>query len=492
MAVEFVSRAQWGAKPPRSVAKRDPKTLSGVALHHFGSPRAAKSHEGCAALLRGIQADHMRPGGRLSAKGGADIGYNHAVCPHGFAFTLRGFGVQSGANGDARSNREYAAVVYMAGTGDKPTKEALPVLAEVIRMWQEKGAGPLVKPHKFFTGSECPGADLLKWLDSDPAPWTVTGGSATTTEEIVTPVEDETPPWLIDFVYWRLADDADPKKRPKHLPKRVPQSAWEAAARMDRMANLVGPQESFLDWAEWRRRGGKKAERPRSAPQQIPQTWWDALKRLEQIFPGAKKPVAPKVPKDKPKQKEEPEPQPQPEVPPAAGPVSAGTPLLRGPGATQKALADRILARDHGGYGAGEVREIVKTYVATAKEVGLDPLLVVSQMVLETGNLTSFWSQPPRRNPAGIGVTGEPGKGVSFSSWDKAVRAHIGRLLAYAIPEGQETPAQRKLIKEALAVRPLPSNLRGAAPKLSGLAGTWAADKKYAQKIARVANELRG
>ena len=488
MAVEFVSRAQWGAQPPRSVAKRDPKTLAGVALHHFGSPRAAKPHEGCAALLRGIQADHMRPGGRLSAKGGADIGYNHAVCPHGFAFTLRGFGVQSGANGDARSNREYAAVVYMAGTGDKPTKEALPVIAEVIRMWQDKGAGPLVKPHKFFTGSECPGSDLLEWLDTAPAPWTVAGGSAAAVEEVVTPVEDETPPWLIDFVYWRLADDADPKKRPKHLPKRVPQSAWEAAARMDRMANLVGPQESFLDWAEWRRRGGKKAERPRSAPAQVPQTWWDALERLQQIFPGAKKPAAPKVPKEKPKPKE---PEPRPEVPAAAGPVSARTELLRGPGAAQKPLADRILARDHGGYSAGEVREIVRTYVATAKEVGLDPLLVVSQMVLETGNLTSFWSQPPRRNPAGIGVTGEPGKGLSFSSWDKAVRAHIGRLLAYAIPAGEETPAQRRLIDEALAARPLPSNRRGVAPKLSGLAGTWATDTKYAQTIARVANELR-
>lgn len=484
--VEFVSRAEWGAKPPRSVAKRDPKTLAGVALHHFGSPRAAKSHDGCAALLRGIQADHMRPGGRLSPSGGADIGYSHAVCPHGFAFTLRGFGVQAGANGDARSNREYAAVVYMAGTGDKPTKEALPVLAEVIRMWQEKGAGPLVKPHRFFTGSECPGADLLKWLESDPPPWTVEGG-VVVVDDVVTPVEDETPPWLIDFVYWRLADDADPRKRPKHLPKRVPQSAWEAAARMDRMANLMGPQESFLDWAEWRRRGAKKAERPRSAPQQIPQTWWDALERLEQIFPGAKKPAAPK--KETPKKQE---PQPQPEVPPAAGPVSARTELLRGPGATQKALADRILARDHGGYGAGEVRAIVKAYVVTAKEVGLDPLLVVSQMVLETGNLSSFWSQPPRRNPAGIGVTGEPGKGVSFSSWDKAVRAHVGRLLAYAIPEGQETPAQRKLIEEALAVRPLPSNRRGVASTLSGLAGTWATDPKYAQKIARVANELRG
>jgi hypothetical protein len=486
VAINFVSRSEWGAKPPKAVTRRDPKTLSGVALHHFGSPRAAKSHDGCAALLRAVQIDHMRPGGRLSPQGGADIGYNHAVCPHGFAFTLRGFGVQSGANGDARSNREYAAVVYMAGSGDRPSKEALPVLAEVIRMWQEKGAGPLVKPHKFFTGSECPGSELLKWLETQPAPWIVEGGTTFQTE-----VEDETPPWLMDFIYWRLADDADPKKRPKQVPKPVPASAWEAAARMDRMANLVGPQESFLDWAEWRRRGAKKEERPRSAPATIPQSWWEALKRLEQIFPGAKKPAASKaVPKkDVPKKKEPAKP--KVEEPSAAGPVSAKTALLRGAGAPQKALADRILARPHGGYSAAEVREIVKRYCATAKEAGLDPLLVVSQMVLETGNLSSFWSQPPRRNPAGIGVTGEPGKGVSFSSWDKAVRAHVGRLLAYAIPEGEETPPQRALIKEALTVRPLPKNRRGCAPTLSGLAGTWATDKKYASKIARVANEFR-
>ena len=490
MAVQFVSRAQWGAKPPKSVSKRDPKTLAGVVLHHFGSPRASKSHDGCAALLRGIQVDHMRPGGRLSPKGGADIGYNHAVCPHGHAFTLRGFGVQSGANGDARSNREYAAVVYMAGTGDKPTKEALPVIAEVLRMWQAKGAGPLVKPHKFFTGSECPGPDLLKWLDAKPVPWLPGDGGA----GVLPPVEDETPPWLIDFIFWRLADDADAKKRPKSVPKRVPQSAWEAAARMDRMANLIGPQEAFLDWAEWRRSGAKKSERPRSAPETVPQTWWDALKRLEQIFPGARKPAAAKSTAKKPQQQEPAKKEPKKKEtvqPAAAGPVTEQTALLRAAGAPQKVLADRILARDHGGYTAAEVRGIVKQYAATTKEAGLDPLLVVSQMVLETGNLTSFWSQPPRRNPAGIGVTGEPGKGVSFRSWDKAVRAHVGRLLAYAIAEGKETPAQRALIKEALAVRPLPKNRRGCAPKLSGLAGTWATDKKYAQKIARVANELR-
>ena len=139
----------------------------------------------------------MRPGGRLSKSGGNDIGYNHAVCPHGFAFTLRGFGVQSGANGDAQSNRDYAALVYMGGTGDRPTKEALPLLAEILRMWQEQGAGPLVKPHKFFTGSECPGEHLIKWLDAKPTPW---AGD----DVFVHTVEDETPGWLLDFIVWRL------------------------------------------------------------------------------------------------------------------------------------------------------------------------------------------------------------------------------------------------------------------------------------------------
>ena len=98
MALEFVSRQEWGARAPRQVTKRDPSTLAGVALHWFGSPSAAASHEGCPALLRSVQNAHMAPGG-LGASGGAnDIAYNHAVCPHGVAFTLRGFGVQTGAN----------------------------------------------------------------------------------------------------------------------------------------------------------------------------------------------------------------------------------------------------------------------------------------------------------------------------------------------------------------------------------------------------------
>ena len=476
MALEFVSRQEWGARAPRQVTKRDPSTLSGVALHWFGKPSAASSHDGCPALLRSVQATHMAPGGLGTASGASDIAYNHAVCPHGVAYTLRGFGVQTGANGNSRANREYAAVVYMGGEKDgRPvTPEAQPVIAEVIRLWQKRGAGPLVKPHGFFTGSTCPGPDLRKWVELTPHPWVLEPHRT-----LQVAVEDETPDWLMAFVHWRLAEDADPKRRPKQVPKRVPESAWETAAQVDRIANLMGPQEAFLDWAEWRRQGAKKIERPRSAPATIPQSWWEALKRLEKIFKGVK--TAKKRPAVTPK----------PPVTVDEGPVTPQSALLAKPRATRKTIERYLLSRQHGGYSDDEVKKILGTYMDTCKKAGLDPLLVVSQMVLETGNLMSHWSQPPRRNPAGIGVTGQPGAGNSFSNWDKAVRAHVGRLLAYALPAGGETEAQRSLVAEALKVRPLPDDRRGRAPTLKGLAGSWAMDRKYADKISGIANEIR-
>jgi len=171
--------------------------------------------------------------------------------------------------------------------------------------------------------------------------------------------------------------------------------------------------------------------------------------------------------------------------------VSPSARLLAKPRVSLARARRYCLAREHGEYTEEDVARIVRLYFETARPVGLDPLLAISQMVLETDNLSSFWSQRPRRNPAGIGVTGEPGVGVSFPSWPKAVRAHVGRLLAYALPEGGENSVQRALIEEALTARPLPASRRGVAPTLQGLAGTWATDPEYADKISRIANEIR-
>lgn len=173
-----------------------------------------------------------------------------------------------------------------------------------------------------------------------------------------------------------------------------------------------------------------------------------------------------------------------------ARPLTAGARILAAPRASVDQLTRALLSRPHGEYSDDQVRRIARLYLDTCAEAQMDPLVAVAQMVLETGNLTSFWSQPPRRNPAGIGVTGEPGAGLSFRSWPVAVRAHVGRLLAYALTDQQADATQRTLIDQALTARPLPSSKRASAKTLRGLAGSWAVDPAYAAKIARVANGI--
>jgi len=172
--------------------------------------------------------------------------------------------------------------------------------------------------------------------------------------------------------------------------------------------------------------------------------------------------------------------------------VSPSSTLMAAPRGTVAQVTAYLLARPHGTYAQADVQAIAAEYFSVAGPLGLDPLLAASQMIEETAHLSSFWSQPPRHNMAGIGVTGEPGAGVSFPTAAEGVRAHIGRLLAYALKKGTETPGQSSLIAEALAFRWLPDDRRGVAPTLAGLAGPgrWAADPQYATKVAWVANQV--
>jgi Mannosyl-glycoprotein endo-beta-N-acetylglucosaminidase/N-acetylmuramoyl-L-alanine amidase len=187
-------------------------------------------------------------------------------------------------------------------------------------------------------------------------------------------------------------------------------------------------------------------------------------------------------------------------TPAAAGAAEALTTtstLMAPPRATQAQLRAHLIAHHKAHHSPSVYKDsamshIVRLYFTTAKSIGLDPLIAVAQMDLETGHLTSKASQPPQRNPAGIGITGAPGEGLSFPNWTKAVRAHVGRLAAYAIPKGKGTPEQKALITAALNVRPLPDAKRGSAARLQGLSKNWAEDPNYADKIVRIAKEIQG
>lgn len=161
-----------------------------------------------------------------------------------------------------------------------------------------------------------------------------------------------------------------------------------------------------------------------------------------------------------------------------------------------------------------DAAEVVEAYQSIGHAHGVDWFLALAQANHETGNWTSALSQPYNRdgvalnNPAGIGVTGlwaaapKPGMVwdadrdqyracVPFWTLDIAVRAHLGRLLAYALTDAQATPVQQVLIDEALRWRPLPEALRGSAPTIDQLSGRWAPSETYGVRVAELAERMR-
>lgn len=185
--------------------------------------------------------------------------------------------------------------------------------------------------------------------------------------------------------------------------------------------------------------------------------------------------------------------------------------LLHTPRCTPEQAIKYIMSRSTAEYDEFDITEnIVSPYFDIGTMLGIDPLLAISQMIHETGNLTSFWSARPQRNPAGIGVNGEwlptnPRKenwqyntqrkrweyGLSFETWkDHAVPAHLARLLGYALTDAEMTPEQLAYFILHTASRPLPTHVRGAAKQLSGLNTRWAVGKLYAASIIKIANAI--
>jgi hypothetical protein len=203
--------------------------------------------------------------------------------------------------------------------------------------------------------------------------------------------------------------------------------------------------------------------------------------------------------------------------PPPADPYTADSPILAPAVGTPDAYRAAWQARCGGGphYSDAAIAEIAGGYWAVCGAAGVDPWLAAAQGCHETGNLRSFWCARPRRNPAGLGVTGEirpdrdpdpgPGwaldaaahvyrRGLSFAGWvDQSIPAHVGRLLRYALPAtARLSPEQARIVAQALAARGLPVAYFGTAPTLAGLDGRWAVGQGYGARIAAIANVLRG
>lgn len=173
--------------------------------------------------------------------------------------------------------------------------------------------------------------------------------------------------------------------------------------------------------------------------------------------------------------------------------------------------------RNEGGDASSDnVERIVHLYAQTASSVGLDWWLVFCQMCHETGRLTSWWCSPPRRNPAGIGVTGarsdvQPPAGAweyheqerkwkagyRFATWEAAVNAHVAHLLCYVYTDSEMTPELFAFSHKSPRRAFIPVTYRGSAKTIAGLTQRWAWSKvlppegeRYHNRIVTLANSL--
>jgi hypothetical protein len=175
-------------------------------------------------------------------------------------------------------------------------------------------------------------------------------------------------------------------------------------------------------------------------------------------------------------------------------------------------------------YTRYDVSVIVNEYTKQCKTANINWVLALSQMLHETGKLSSEWCARPRRNPAGLGVNGTFQKakptdtygwyydlsrdlwlaGFAFDNWigeGGSVESHIAHLLLYIYKDSEMTAEQLELSRKSVGKRRLEQKhpeYRGIAKTLQGLYQTWAFSSnpnpdpklQYPNRIAKVANEL--
>lgn len=163
----FITRAQWGARPPRSTGNAIGAHPLGVAIHYSEGNLGSSPDSECDDKVRGIQRYHM------DTKGWADIAYSFLVCPHGNVFEGRGTGKGSAANGTTKANLDYYAVCALGGPADTPSASMLSAIGDVIDQCRKAGAGPLVIGHRDLFPTACPGAALYAYVQA--ARWTGVG-----------------------------------------------------------------------------------------------------------------------------------------------------------------------------------------------------------------------------------------------------------------------------------------------------------------------------
>lgn len=158
--MEIISRADWGAAPP----KADPTKMLVLPrinwyIHWVGEGYPAGMSDD--QIMRSIQRYHQ------GTKGWNDIAYSFAVGRNARAYEGRGFGIQ-GAHTN-HHNSDGMGIVFLIGKGETPTLDMWHTATDIIEQGRKLGYGGVsitVHPHMDVEPpgyTECAGPELTAW-----------------------------------------------------------------------------------------------------------------------------------------------------------------------------------------------------------------------------------------------------------------------------------------------------------------------------------------
>lgn len=157
-------------------------------------------------------------------------------------------------------------------------------------------------------------------------------------------------------------------------------------------------------------------------------------------------------------------------------------PIMGGGSITADRLVSFLLANNPDAD-SGRVVLLASLYIEEAAIEGVNSDVAFVQMCLETGFLRfGGLVTEEMNNFCGLGSTGPGNPGLWFADERTGVRAHIQHLKAYGSAEpleGEQVDPRFGLVSP-----------RGKSPDIFGLAGTWAADRQYGQRLADLLERL--
>lgn len=131
------------------------------------------------------------------------------------------------------------------------------------------------------------------------------------------------------------------------------------------------------------------------------------------------------------------------------------------------------------------VKRLAALYIEEAGIEGINSDCAFAQMCLETGYLTfGNLVVPEMHNYCGLGAMDKEHPGEWFETEQLGVRAHIQHLQAYATT--QEVQLQQELVDPRYSW----VHKTKFAVTIFDLAGVWATDKQYGEKIDAILNKM--